>query len=78
MARTTSVRDGHSNRVETLTKDGGRMDTMDATNARKAINRLVDAFADKHANSRGYMSQREMETEHDLETIKRFLDTLVD
>jgi len=54
------------------------MDTMDATNARKAINRLVDAFADKHANSRGYMSQREMETENDLETIKRFLDTLVD
>ena len=54
------------------------MDTMDATNALKAINRLVDAFADKHANSREYMSQREMETEHDLETIKRFLDTLVD
>ena len=49
---------------------------MDAANARKAINRLVDAFADKHANSRGYMSQRELETEKDIETIKRFLDAL--
>ena len=49
---------------------------MDAANARKAINRLVDAFVDKHANSRGYMSQRELETEKDLETIRRFLDAL--